>query len=157
MAERGTILVYIAPTRIRSPLCRKHLRQSLSVSVVPRERSGMASGIFNTSKVANEGIALAIVTAALGSMTAAFITGSLVLSADQMTLLPEAAQNIVAGDIKGAMQLLPGLSRATAAQGYFDAFRNLSRCLAALTAFAALIILTFLGKAVRTSVPADRV
>lgn len=132
------------------------LMDGLSVSVVPRERSGMASGIFNTSKVANEGIALAVVTAALGSMTAAFITGSLVLSADQMTLLPEATQNIVAGDIKGAMQLLPGLSRATAAQGYFDAFRNLSRCLAALTAFAALIILALLGKASNPSAATDQ-
>jgi SLT domain-containing protein len=73
-----------------------------------------------------------------------------------MTLLPEAAQNIVAGDIKGAMQLLPGLSRATAAQGYFDAFRNLSRCLAALTAFAALIILALLGKAANPSTATDQ-
>ncbi len=129
------------------------LMDGLSVSVVPKERSGMASGIFNTSKVANEGIALAIVTAALGFMTAAFIAGSVVLSSDQARMLPEVAQNIVAGDLKGAMQLLPGVSRATLAQGYFDAFRNLSRFLAALTAFAALVILALLGKAVPTTLP----
>jgi hypothetical protein len=50
----------------------EHL-DGLSVSVVPKDRSGMASGIFNTSKVAIEGIALAIVTAALGSTTAVFV------------------------------------------------------------------------------------
>ncbi len=126
------------------------LMDGLSVSVVPKERSGMAAGIFNTSKVANEGIALAIVTAALGSMTAAFVAATADLSADQLRLLPEAAQSVVAGDLKAAMQLLPGVPRATLAQGYFEAFRDLSRFLAALTAFAALSILVLLGKTVPT-------
>lgn len=58
------------------------LMDGLSVSVVPGDRSGMASGIYNTSKVANEGIALAIVTAVIGSMTAAFIAGSMNLPYD---------------------------------------------------------------------------
>ena len=50
------------------------------------------------------------------------------------------------------MQLLPGSSRATLTQGYFDAFRNLSRGLAALTAF---VILVLLGKAVPAPLPAN--
>jgi hypothetical protein len=42
------------------------LMDGLAVSVVPKERAGMATGIFNTTRVAGEGIALAIVTALLG-------------------------------------------------------------------------------------------
>jgi len=41
------------------------LMDGLAVSVVPRERAGMASGIFNTVRVAGEGIALALVGAGL--------------------------------------------------------------------------------------------
>ena len=37
------------------------LMDGLSVSVVPKERAGMASGIFSTTRVAGEGIALALV------------------------------------------------------------------------------------------------
>lgn len=40
----------------------------LSVSVVPKERAGMAAGIFNTVRVAGEGIALAVVAAVLTSL-----------------------------------------------------------------------------------------
>jgi len=130
------------------------LMDGLSVSVVPKERSGMASRIFNTSKVANEGIA--IVTAALGSMTAAFIAGSVALSADQLTRLPDAAQDIVAGNIRDAMQLLQGLSRAELAQGYFDAFRSLTRLLAALSTLTAFTILMLLGKPMGTAADASR-
>ena len=41
------------------------LMDGLSVSVVPKERAGMATGIFSTTRVAGEGIALAIVGAVL--------------------------------------------------------------------------------------------
>ncbi|MEB0150924.1 MFS transporter, partial [Pseudomonas sp. CCC2.2] len=41
------------------------LMDGLSVSVVPKERAGMASGIFGTTRVAGEGISLAIVSALL--------------------------------------------------------------------------------------------
>jgi hypothetical protein len=39
------------------------LMDGLAVSVIPKERAGMAPGIFNTTRVAGEGVALAIVTA----------------------------------------------------------------------------------------------
>lgn len=44
------------------------LMDDLSVSVVPKERAGMAAGIFNTVRVASEGIALASVVAMLASL-----------------------------------------------------------------------------------------
>ncbi|MGM3304349.1 hypothetical protein ACS26S_27150, partial [Bacillus cereus group sp. BC12] len=44
------------------------LMDGLSVSVVPKERAGMATGIFSTTRVAGEGIALAIVGAVLAGL-----------------------------------------------------------------------------------------
>lgn len=41
------------------------LMDGLAVSVVPKERAGMATGIFSTTRVAGEGVALAIVSAVL--------------------------------------------------------------------------------------------
>lgn len=55
------------------------LMDGLSVSVVPKERAGMATGIFSTTRVAGEGVALAIVSAILASLAKARLT----------TLLPE--------------------------------------------------------------------
>ncbi len=46
------------------------LMDGLAVSVVPRERAGMATGIFSTTRVAGEGLALAIVGAGLSALTA---------------------------------------------------------------------------------------
>ena len=47
------------------------LMDGLAVSVVPRERAGMAVGIFNTTRVACEGVAVAIVMATLSGFIAA--------------------------------------------------------------------------------------
>jgi hypothetical protein len=41
------------------------LMDGLAVSVVPKERAGMAVGIFNTTRVASEGVALTVVMAVL--------------------------------------------------------------------------------------------
>jgi len=61
------------------------LMDGLSVTVVPKERAGMASGIFNSTKVAREGVALAVMTAAcMGDIAS--------LSPATYELLPEVAQ-----------------------------------------------------------------
>ncbi len=44
------------------------LMDGLSVSVVPNDRAGMASGIFGTTRVAGEGTGLAIGTAILAAL-----------------------------------------------------------------------------------------
>jgi MFS family permease len=114
------------------------LMDGLSVSVVPKERAGMASGIFNTSKVANEGVALAIVTAALGILTAAGANELAPASADR-TLLPEVAQRVVAGDFSHALEAMPGMDRAALVQSYFQAYQSLSVILTFITASAAAV------------------
>ena len=83
------------------------LMDGLSVSVVPTERAGMAAGIFNTSKVANEGLALAVVTAVLGILTTHNATRIAPKITDQ-AILPEIAQRMVAGDLVHALELDPG-------------------------------------------------
>jgi MFS family permease len=50
------------------------LMDGLAVAVVPRERAGMATGIFSTVRVAGEGIALAVVGAALAALLARELT-----------------------------------------------------------------------------------
>ncbi|WP_394828656.1 MFS transporter [Pendulispora albinea] len=46
------------------------LMDDLAVSVVPRERAGMATGIFSTMRVAGEGVAIAITSALLSTQLA---------------------------------------------------------------------------------------
>lgn len=46
------------------------LMDALSVSVVPKERAGMAAGIFTTMRVAGEAIAIAVIGAVLVGLTA---------------------------------------------------------------------------------------
>jgi hypothetical protein len=83
----------------------------LSVSVVPKGRAGMAAGIFNTSKVANEGVALATVSAILGILNTRGLNGIAELPAGGPRLVPEVAQRVIAGDLSHALALVPGLSK----------------------------------------------
>ncbi len=109
------------------------LMDGLSVSVVPKERAGMASGIFNTSKVANEGVALAVVTAILGMLTTRNAADMVPVTADR-TLLSEIAQRVVAGDLSQAIVLVPGMDQASLVHSYFQAFQSLTVALASATA-----------------------
>lgn len=120
------------------------LMDGLSVSAVPKERAGMASGIFNTSKVANEGVALAIVTAILGLLTARSAADVVPATADIQATLPEIAQRTVAGDLSHALDLAPWIERSILAQSYFQAFQSLSVILTFVTAGAAVVIFLLL-------------
>lgn len=117
------------------------LMDGLAVSVVPKERAGMAAGIFSTSRVAGEGLALAIVTAVLAGLTAGRLAALAPLNA-----AAQAAQRLVAGDAVGAKALLPALepSLLTAASG--QAFAQLLQILCAVTVLTAIAIYAFLGR-----------
>ena len=112
------------------------LMDGLSVSVVPKERAGMATGIFSTTRVAGEGISLAIVGAILASMShsalaAHFTSGDLSL----------AAQRLATGNLTVAQQLIPQASTAQLQQLYTAALHPLLLCLMAITLFSALVVL----------------
>ena len=114
------------------------LMDGLSISVVPKERAGMSSGIFSTTRVAGDGIALAIVSALLAQL----IQGHFAVEQGA-----RAAQYLAAGDLEQARRLLPELSRAALGEVYRQAFAVLLYCLAALTVATSLLVLWFLREA----------
>ncbi|WP_175761664.1 MFS transporter [Burkholderia anthina] len=124
------------------------LMDGLSVSVVPKERAGMATGIFSTTRVAGEGIALAIVGAVLAALAHAGLslatTGTSDASdASDATL--RAAARLATGDLAGAAAVLPGIGRAALLASYTHAFDRLLIGLAVVTVLCAGVVFAFLG------------
>jgi sugar phosphate permease len=113
------------------------LMDGLAVSVVPKERAGMATGIFSTTRVAGEGVALAVVSAVLSELT----KGRILSSGGRTS---EAAQRLVTGDLADARTLVPDVSPATVVQNYSDAFGTLLGLLTIITLITATVVLLFL-------------
>lgn len=110
------------------------LMDGLSVSVVPVERAGMASGIFSTTRVAGEGVALAIVSAVLAALVQARL-GDLTAHSSA-----RAVQYLATGDLARAAALLPRFSEQALVQHYAHAFRALCQILAGITACSAAAV-----------------
>jgi hypothetical protein len=124
------------------------LMDGLSVSVVPKERAGMASGIFSTTRVAGEGIALAIVTAILAGLAHASLARIAPHASPAMTAqLAEAAQHLTTGDLVRAAASLPQISRHDLAVSYTHAFTRLLHVLIVITLLSALASFAFLSRA----------
>ncbi len=121
------------------------LMDALSVTVVPKERAGMASGIFNTTKVASEGVALAIVSAGLAGLTSLGIQ-RLAIEGLPDARLREIGARLVNGDLAHAQALAPQLDRALLVQGYVEAFQSLTWVLAAITVLSAIASFALLGR-----------
>ncbi|WP_052184358.1 MFS transporter [Rahnella aquatilis] len=117
------------------------LMDGLSVSVVPKERAGMATGIFSTTRVAGEGISLAIVGAILSTLThnalAAHFTGDAVSSG----AISQAAQRLATGNLSVTQQLITQASTAQLQQLYAASLHPLLLCLMAITLFSALVVM----------------
>ncbi len=133
------------------------LMDGLAVSVVPKERAGMATGIFSTTRVAGEGLALAIVGAGLSALVA----NRLVHHAAVPTEVAAAvAQRLVAGDLGGATLLWHPLSPEVMAnayrQAYQSAFATLALVLASVTGTTAATVFIFLGRAPAQAVSAPQ-
>ncbi|MQB43851.1 MFS transporter [Rhizobium sp. ICMP 5592] len=116
------------------------LMDGLAVSVVPKERAGMATGIFSTTRVAGEGVALAVVSAILST----FIQSNLGVTAGDHASF--AAQRLVTGNLLDAASNVPAIGHATLIQSYSDAFSELLWLLTAITALTAIVVFTFLGR-----------
>ncbi|WP_077960182.1 MFS transporter [Ensifer adhaerens] len=116
------------------------LMDGLAVSVVPKERAGMATGIFSTTRVAGEGVALAIVTAVLSALTASNLDASVGGDAAAM------AQRIVTGNLAEASLLSPDLPQAALLKAYGDAFGGLLLILTAITVLTAIVVFLFVGR-----------
>lgn len=117
------------------------LMDGLSVSVVPKERAGMATGIFSTTRVAGEGIALAMVTAILAALAQVRLRH---LDLPLTVPMGEAAQRLANGDIDTASRLLPQIQRAVLVHSYAASFRDLTYLLMGITLAAAVAAFVFL-------------
>lgn len=116
------------------------LMDGLAVSVVPKERAGMATGIFSTTRVAGEGVALAIVTAVLSAFTASNLSAEVGSPAAAM------AQRIVTGNVMEARLLSPDTSHLELLKAYGDAFSGLLLILTGITALTAVVVFLFVGR-----------
>ena len=124
------------------------LMDGLAISVVPGERAGMAAGIFNTTRVAGEGIALAVAVAILSASAQASLHAALGHAASPTAArMAEAAQRVAASDLPHATALLPELNRHLVMASYADAFQGLLHVLIAITVLSALAAFLFLSRA----------
>lgn len=124
------------------------LMDGLSVSVVPKERAGMAAGIFNTVRVAGEGIALASVAAILASLLHTHLSDILqgVPGSLDTVAIAETAQRVTTGDMAHAIDRIPGLANEALIAGYAQAFQYLLHILTVITLFSAAVVLGLLSK-----------
>ena len=119
------------------------LMDGLSISVVPKEQAGMAAGIFNTTRVAGEGVALAITVAGLSALVAHQLslgTAAALSPAD----VSGVARYLVMGDIRQA-----GLGQIPLTElrsAYTAGFNTLLQILSLFTLLTALIVYLFLGR-----------
>ena len=128
------------------------LMDGLAVSVAPRERAGMAAGIFNAVRLAGDGMAIA----AVGAMLSAFIRSRLSASVPNGALgqaanadLVEASNRLAMSDVQNAMALLPTAGRALLLQAYESAFRFQLLVLAGAAAATAILVLMLLSRVER--------
>jgi MFS family permease len=119
------------------------LMDGLSVSVVPKERAGMATGIFSTTRVAGEAIALAAVGAALTALIVGQAGPSHAVNAATWM---EAAHRTAMGNVPAALALLPAGSGPALTQAYGVAFAQLAHALAAFSVVSAAVVYGLLGR-----------
>ncbi|WP_213765639.1 MFS transporter [Caballeronia sp. dw_19] len=123
------------------------LMDGLSVSVVPKERAGMASGIFSTTRVAGEGIALAIATAILAALAHTSLARIIPDTSVELSMrIAEAAQRVTTGDMARAAATLPEVSRHALSTSYADAFTSLLHVLIVITLLSAFATFAFLSR-----------
>jgi MFS family permease len=120
------------------------LMDGLSVSVVPTERAGMATGIFGTVRVAGECIALATVNAALAALMHARIAA--IAGEPSAAATWRAAARLATGDPGGASALLPQVDRLALLRIHADAFGMLLQGLTVVTLACAVIVFLVLGR-----------
>ena len=128
------------------------LMDGLAVSVVPTERAGMATGIFNTTRVAGEGLALAVVGAVLSALTVGHLAGAGLGPSESRVA---AAQRLVTGDLAAAQQLLPESGHDQLVAQYGLAFSSLLVVLTVVTLITAVVVFLFMGRKAGEEVVAE--
>jgi MFS family permease len=127
------------------------LMDGLSISVVPTDRAGMAAGIFNTARVAGEGVTLAIVGALLAGLVRSHLEE--VAAGLPHAAVAEAAHRIATGDMAHAVKTLPDVAPSVMVVSYADAFQSLLHVLTVITVLSAVVVFAFLAKPARMTHP----
>lgn len=123
------------------------LMDGLAIGVVPGDRAGMAAGIFNTTRVAGEGIALAVAVAILAAAAQGSLHAALEnVGGVEAARVAQAAQRVAASDLPNATAMLPELNRHLVIASYASAFQCLLHVLIAITVLSALASFVFLGR-----------
>lgn len=104
----------------------------------------MATGIFSTTRVAGEGIALAIAGAVLATLAQAGLRAASVAGATPEAIV-RASARLATGDLGGAAAVWPQAGRAVLQQSYAQAFDHLLIGLAVVTLLCAAVVFVFLG------------
>ncbi|MBM3116015.1 MFS transporter [Jeongeupia naejangsanensis] len=111
------------------------LMDDLAISVVARERAGMATGFFTTVRVAGESLGLAI----SGVVLIGLLQGGLAQQFGTHIAVVSIANTLAAGDIAQAQAALPGHDPSVWLAIYGKAFQQMAFVLAALTLISGLI------------------
>lgn len=117
------------------------LMDGLSIAVVPAERAGMAAGIFGTTRVAGEGIALASVMAGLAALVRWHLD---TLAIGSQRVRPLLAEHLATGDLAAASRL--GASVDALRSSYAGGFAVLLYILAGVTCLSAVLVFVTLRK-----------
>ncbi|WP_088142672.1 MFS transporter [Achromobacter xylosoxidans] len=125
------------------------LMDGLAVSVVPKERAGMAAGIFNAIRLAGDGIAIAAVGAILSARILSGLAAAVEDGASghmKTSELVQASNRLAMSDLQNAMAHLPMVEQISLLQVYESAFRFQLLVLAAAAAATAVLVFLLLGK-----------
>ncbi|MFC5741270.1 MFS transporter [Dyella tabacisoli] len=120
------------------------LMDGMAVSVVEKERAGMATGIFNTVRVSADGMAIAVTGALLATLIQRGVLQGVPGIATSHVV--QASNRAALGDLIHAGMLLPG-RQSLLLQSYDDSFRLLLSILAAACVATALGVFVLLGRA----------
>lgn len=119
------------------------LMDAMAVSVVEKERAGMATGIFNCVRVSADGIAIAVVGALLAFMIQNELLSA--LGTIDPAVVIEIANRAALGDLTQASALVTD-NHIFLLAAYDHAFRWVLYALATASALTALLVLILLGR-----------
>ncbi|CAQ84350.1 major facilitator superfamily mfs_1 precursor [Photorhabdus asymbiotica] len=132
------------------------LMDGLSMSVVPKERAGMAAGIFTTMRVSGEALAIAIIGALLAAKTSAILVSAKADHAFSNIVSSEWGGKIASGQMSSILESVTDADRASLghwlATIYQNSFGSILLIIAALTALSALACALLLRREKQNSI-----
>lgn len=118
------------------------LMDGLAVSVVERERAGMATGIFNTVRVSADAVAIAVVGALLATLIATQMEPLGLATAERLM----SANQLAIGNLPAVVEQLPQLAPEQLRSDYVAVFSRVLELLAGVTFVVAGLVFVLLGR-----------